>query len=164
MIGSHCWMIPRTIATSAGLWDENLTINQDGEYFARVVASAHRVFFDDQVEVYYRREGGGVSKFSADKADSLFRSIESMANTALQIEDSDRMRQMISNRWQNFIYTSYPHAPDLILKAKRQLQKLPQPSVDNPNAVSLASKAFSALFGWKALVHARALREKFQST
>ena len=164
MIGSHCWMTPRTIATSAGLWDENLTINQDGEYFARVVASAHRVFFDDQVEVYYRREGGGVSKFSADKADSLFRSIESMAKTALQIEDSDRMRQMISNRWQNFIYTSYPHAPDLILQAKRQLQKLPQPSVDNPNAVSLASKAFSALFGWKALVHARALREKFQST
>ena len=164
MMVTHCWLTPRNIVSSAGPWDESLNINQDGEYFARVVASAERVIYDVQVEVYYRREGGGVSKFSADKADSLFRSIESMANTALQIEDSDRMRQMISNRWQNFIYTSYPHAPDLILQAKRQLQKLPQPSVDNPNAVSFASKAFSALFGWKALVRARALREKFQST
>ena len=140
MIGSHCWMTPRTIATSAGSWDESLNINQDGEYFARVVASAKRVLFDDQVEVYYRREGGGVSKFYAEKADSLFRSIESMANTALQIEDSNRMRQMISNRWQHFIYTSYPYAPNLIVQAKRQPQKLPQPSVDNPNAVSLAAK------------------------
>lgn len=163
MIGSHCWLTPRGIVTSAGLWDESLNINQDGEYFARVVANAERVLFDDQVEVYYRREGGGVSKFSAEKADSLFRSIECMANTALQIEDSVRMRQMISNRLQNFIYTAYPHAPELILRAQQQLRTLPPPSVANPNAVSFASKAFSTVFGWKALVHARALREKFQT-
>lgn len=158
IIGSHCWMTPRTIATSAGLWDENLTINQDGEYFARVVASAHRVLFDDQVEVYYRREGGGVSKFSADKADSLFRSIEAIAKTALQLEESERMRQMISNQWQHFIYTAYPHAPELRRQAEALLRELPPPTLANPQTVSRASQLFSQLFGWKTLMHIRQWR------
>lgn len=158
MIGSHCWLTPRNILTSAGSWDESLNINQDGEYFARVVASAKRVLFDDQVEVYYRREGGGVSKFCAEKADSLFRSIESMANTALQIEDSNRMRQMISNRWQHFIYTAYPHAPELRRQAEALLKELPTPTLPNPQTVSRASQLFSRLFGWKTLMHIRQWR------
>ena len=147
---------------SAGPWNESLKINQDGEYFARVVASAERVLFDDKVEVYYRREGGGVSKFSAKKAESLFRSIESMANTALQIEDSIRMQQMISNRWQQFIYTVYPYSPELLELAQKKLAHLPAPTVANPNAVSTASKTFSAIFGWKALTQARLLRNKLR--
>ena len=157
-----CWLVPRSLTLKAGSWDESLQVNQDGEYFARIVASANRVLFDDQVVVYYRREGGGVSKFSADKADSLFRSIESMANTSLQIEDSERMRQMISNRWQQFIYTSYPHAPELLELAQQRLTHLPKPNVANPNAVSKVSKAFSAIFGWKALTQARRLRSKLR--
>ena len=51
MIGSHCWLTPRNIVTSSGPWDESLNINQDGEYFARVVANAERVLFDDQVAI-----------------------------------------------------------------------------------------------------------------
>ena len=143
--------------TSAGSWDESLNINQDDEYFARVVASAKRVLFDDQVEVYYRREGGGVSKFCAEKADSLFRSIESMANTALQIEDSNRMRQMISNRWQHFIYTAYPHAPELRRQAEALLKELPTPTLPNPQTVSEQASS-SAGSSVKTLMHIRQWR------
>ena len=153
-----CWLMSRSIAEKAGLWDDSLLVNQDGEYFARVIASSHRVLFQDDVEVFYRREGGGVSKFSPEKADSLYRSVESMAKTAFGIEDSNRMRQMISNRWQHFIYTTYPHAPELLSKAQSKLQHLPTPTLSNPNAVSLLSKIFCALFGWKALTRTRDYR------
>lgn len=157
-----CWLMPRSCARKAGPWNESLLVNQDGEYFARVIASADQVIFDHTVEVFYRREGGGVSMFTAEKAESLFRSIESMANTALQIEDSERMRQMISNRWQQFIYTSYPHAPELLELARQKLTHLPTPNVANPNEVSKVSKAFSAIFGWKALTQARRLKSKLR--
>lgn len=159
MIGTHCWLTPRKLAESSGLWDESLLVNQDGEYFARVIASTERVLFHDDVEVFYRREGGGISKFSPEKASSLYRSIESIARTATALEDSKRMRQMISNRWQHFIYTTYPHAPELLSKAQSKLEHLPPPTLSNPNAVSLLSKTTCALFGWKALTQARIYRD-----
>ena len=159
-----CWLIPRSCAEKAGPWDESLSVNQDGEYFARVIACIDKILFTDAVEVFYRREGQGVSKFTPEKADSLFRSTEAISTTALQLENSQRMRQMISNRWQHFIYTVYPHAPKLQELAQKKLQHLPKPNTTNPNAVSTASRAFSTIFGWKALTHARFLTNKFRGS
>ena len=163
-MGLHCYMGHRSVFEQAGPWDESLLINQDGEYFARVIASCEKVFFDGSVEVFYRRDGGGVSKFSTGKADSLFHSIESIAKTGLKLEDSHRMRQMISNRWQRFIYEAYPNVPELITKAQAQLERLPPPTLNNPNTVSLLSRTFSALFGWKTLIRARVFRDQLRGT
>ena len=105
-MGLHCYFGHRNLFEQAGPWDESLAINQDGEYLARVVAGSSGVLFTQESEVYYRRSSSNsVSKFSPEKATSLFRSTESMARTGLAVEDSKRMQQMISNRWQHFIYT-----------------------------------------------------------
>ena len=147
----------------AGPWDESLQVNQDGEYFCRVVAKSEGVQFHSDLEVFYRREGGGVSRFSSEKADSLFRSIQSMETVALALEDSPRMQQMVSNRYQIFIYTAYPTRPDLIRQATDRLRHLPSPTISNPNAVSPISKAISATLGWKALTQLRKLRQTWMS-
>ena len=83
-----------------------------------------------------------------------------MAATAMKVESSERMQQMMSNRWQHFIYTVYPSRPDLIEQAQTKLKNLPKPTVSNPNAVSPISRLFSGTFGWKALSQARLLRAK----
>lgn len=159
-MGLHCYFGHRNLFEQAGPWDESLAINQDGEYLTRVVAGSSGVLFTKESQVYYRRSSSNsVSKFSPEKAISLFRSTESMAQTGLAVEDSKRMQQMISNRWQHFIYTAYPHAPELLSKAQSKLQHLPTPTLSNPNAVSLLSKTFCALFGWKALTRAREYRD-----
>ena len=160
MIGTHGWLAPRSITKASGLWDESLLINQDGEFFCRGAAMAQTIFFDDSVEVYYRKEGGGVSKFSAAKADSLFRSIQLMQKTALAIEDSARMRRMISNRFQSFIWTAYPHAKQLRKQARRHLQHLPKPNIANPIAISPLSKTICQTLGWKTLTQLRLLRNR----
>lgn len=160
----HCYLGHRHLFEQAGHWDESLTINQDGEYFARVIAKSAGVMFTQQTDVFYRRSSSdSVSKFSPDKADSLFRSTESMVRTGLTVEDSERMRQMMANRWQHFIYTAYPHAPELISAAQKKLKSLPKPTIDNPNAVSGISKVFSKTFGWRALTQARMIRSRLTS-
>jgi len=158
-----CWLGSRRIMQDAGPWNESLHVNQDGEYFCRVLARCGRVLFDDSVEVFYRREGGGVSRFTDEKADSLFRSVQSMEKTALQLEASQRMRQMVSNRYQTFIYTAYPTRPDLLRAAEARLRELPPPTISNPNAVSLLSRAISATLGWKALTRLRLMRQSLTS-
>ena len=83
-----------------------------------------------------------------------------MAATAMRVETSERMRQMVSNRWQYAIYTVYPSRPDLIEQAEDKLRALPAPTISNPNAVSPLSRWFSGTFGWKALTQTRLLRSK----
>ena len=155
------WFGERTLFKSTKGWDESLLVNQDGEYFARVIRQASIVRFTNATEVYYRRGlVHSVSTFTADKADSLFRSTASMVETALSLEDSQRMRQMASNRWQHFIYTSYPYNPDHIKEAKKRLSSLPTPNLNNPLLVSKTSRLIARILGWKTLTRIRRLRQK----
>ena len=73
------------------------------------------------------------------------------------------MQQMVSNRYQTFIFTAYPTRPDLIQQATDRLRDLPSPTISNPNAVSPISKAVSATLGWKALSQLRRLRQAWMS-
>ena len=158
----HCYMGHRDLFAQAGPWDESLRINQDGEFFARVIAKSKGVLFQKGPHVLYRTSSkDSVSQFTPGKAESLFKSIESMAQTALSVETSPRMKQMIANRWQAFIYTSYPHRKDLNIRAQKKIKQLPTPSISNPNTVSKTSFMFAQLFGWKTLTHARLIRSKF---
>ena len=86
-----------------------------------------------------------------------------METVALALEDSPRMQQMVSNRYQIFIYTAYPTRPDLIRQAADRLRALPPPTISNPNAVSPISRAISATLGWKALTQLRRLRKAWTS-
>ena len=156
------WFGERSLFQSTSGWDESLLVNQDGEYFARVLCQASRVLFTNATEVFYRRGlTHSTSAFTPEKADSLFRSTASMVETALSLEDSQRMRQMSSNRWQHFIYTAYPHRPDLLSEAEKQLSTLPDPSLKNPLTVSTISQIVAALVGWKTLVKLRLWRNQW---
>ena len=158
------WFGERSLFQSTSGWDESLLVNQDGEYFARVIGQTTKVRFTSATEVYYRRGlAHSTSAFTPEKADSLFRSTASMVETALRLEDSQRMRQMSSNRWQHFIYTAYPHRPDLLSEAEKRLSTLPPPNLNNPLTVSTASQLFARLLGWKTLVRTRMLRKRIAS-
>ncbi|MDA8695957.1 glycosyltransferase family 2 protein [Flavobacteriales bacterium] len=156
-----CWLGPRHLFEHAGPWDTQLKVNQDGEYFARVLAQAKSVIFEPNVTVWYRRgNNASVSQFSAEKAASLFASVDSIHKTTLALEDSPRMRQMLSNRYQHAIYTAYPHCQAGIEKARSALKGLPKPTISNPNAMSPMSQCISSIFGWKMLTRFRLLRNK----
>lgn len=49
------WLTSRTLINLAGPWDESLLINQDGEYFCRVLLNAKRIEFVEDCMVFYRQ-------------------------------------------------------------------------------------------------------------
>lgn len=160
----HCWLGNRAVFEAAGPWDTSLEVNQDGEYFARALAAAEALHLETRVRAHYRRGiPGSVSRFTAQKAPSLFQSIHSIHNTALSLEDSPRMRQMIANRYQHAIYTAYPHCLEGIREARKKLEDLPKPTIPNPNAISLLSRVICLLLGWKTLSQLRLLRARLSS-
>jgi glycosyltransferase involved in cell wall biosynthesis len=52
---SHTYLLNRKLIDQAGHWMENLVINQDGEFFARIFIKAKRVVFINNAFAYYRK-------------------------------------------------------------------------------------------------------------
>lgn len=50
-----CWLTRRSVIDKAGLWNETLTNNDDGEFFARVLYNSQRVYRYPKILGHYRR-------------------------------------------------------------------------------------------------------------
>ena len=55
MVAIHSWLTPKTVIDKAGLWNEILTADDDGEYFCRVVLNANGIILSNDVLNYYRK-------------------------------------------------------------------------------------------------------------
>jgi len=55
MIGQG-WLISRVLHEKVGVWNINLTKNQDGEFFTRVTYHSKKIVFVKESIVYYRRD------------------------------------------------------------------------------------------------------------
>lgn len=51
---SHCFLISKEIVPLSGLWNESLKINQDGEFFTRVILNSSQILFSSQAFAFYR--------------------------------------------------------------------------------------------------------------
>lgn len=55
MIALHAWLTPTELIGQAGFWNETLTVDDDGEYFCRVVLAANNIICTNDVYCYYRK-------------------------------------------------------------------------------------------------------------
>ena len=88
------WLVSRKLTDRAGPWNEQLTLNDDGEYFFRVVAVSKEVQFVPFAKSYYRQWNiNQLSRSASDKAlQSLFLSQRLCAKRLLSLEDSEEAR------------------------------------------------------------------------
>ena len=115
MMHPAAWLVPRAVAEAAGPWDETLSLNDDGEYFARVVlASAGLAFAAGPAAASYYRSNltGSLSgRRSARALVSLEKSCALISGRLLAAEDSPRVRRALADYWQRACYELYPEAP-----------------------------------------------------
>lgn len=126
MMHPAAWLVPRAIADRAGLWDETLSMNDDAEYFCRIVLASREVRFCLGAKTFYR--SGNPSSLSQSRCrsawESWYRSLELSAGHLLKVEDSLRTRQACAARFQRFIFEYGPYAPDLEMKATAEVSQL----------------------------------------
>ncbi len=149
------WLISRNVAQRAGPWDESLSLNDDGEYFARVVLAASRVCFSPVgVSLYRSNLPGSLSRQRSRQAlDSLFRSVALVAGHLRSREDSPRVRRTLADYWQRLRYELYPSATDLSLRAASEALNLGGSSLTP--AMGRRLRWISTVFGWKAALRTR---------
>ena len=120
-----CWLVHKDTIKKAGLWDENLKKNQDGDFFARVILASKRIVFSEQSIVYYRASGN-TSISSSMGYEYCLSSLSSLMNYeqyTSHIRNPDINRALACN-YSHFYRLYYPLYPDLLKKAKDQVNKL----------------------------------------
>ncbi len=146
MLFPALWLVPRALAASAGPWNESLSLNDDGEYFTRVVLASAGVLFCEGARCRYRSGVPG-SLSSSKNWGSGFAAIDLCETHVRAREDSERVRRGFALAWQRLAHGAYPYAPAIAEEALVRARAL-HPAVIRPDG-GPAFKALSRLVGWR---------------
>jgi glycosyltransferase involved in cell wall biosynthesis len=126
MTQSGMILIPRTLIEEYGGWDEDLSLIDDFEFFARTISRSDGVLFAPNARLYYRsgRKGSLSSLKERLAIESSFRSISLGTQHLLAVENSARTRQVCANVFQDFDFTYYPRHRDLRARARARVRAL----------------------------------------
>ena len=145
------WLYPRSVVEQAGPWHEELTLNNDMEYFTRAVLAADKIAFCPDALLYYR---SGIESLSKRKDDVALRSqfevIRLSTERVLAVEDSPRTRHASACYWQTFLFMAYPQVPVLVQEAEERVESLGGGS--RKASVSRPLRPVRDLIGWKPAV------------
>jgi len=117
------WLVSRQLCDAAGIWNEELLRDNDGEYFCRVVRKAKKVHFVPDSLVCVRRgvatSISNSSTLSRRKLESIMKSLHCHIDCLLALENSERTKAAGVKMLQRWLIYFYPEHPDLVDEAKR---------------------------------------------
>lgn len=148
MTNPGIFLIPKKLIEKAGLWDENLSLLDDTEYFARTISAAEKVIFSSGSTLYYRSGINGLSSLNSRKGiESAYAAVEKATIAFLNRQNDERTRLLCANLWQSFVYWIYPAHNDLIAKAEHKIKNYGGSSLKFKSGGY--SKVLQNIVGWK---------------
>ena len=114
----QAWLVSRKLTEEVGPWNERLTLDDDGEYFGRLVAACEAVRFVPEATSYYRQANiHSLSKtYTYSACESLLLSKTLCIGYLLSLEDSDRTRAAAIESLQWGMICFYPEKTELLRK------------------------------------------------
>ena len=154
-----CWLMPKALIEKAGLWDENLSLHDDGEFMCRVLLASKGNVFVENTVVYYRQVASSLSRQNQSyrAAKSALEVCESYKKQVLVVTDGPRVRQALSYNYKRFIYEFHPKHKDLLQQAKQSIQTL-----DVKNLPLIGGENFKKLTKIVGFYNALSLRDSFK--
>lgn len=144
------WLVSRRLTEEVGPWDERLTLDDDGEYFSRMVGACEEIRFVGGATSYYRQANvNSLSRTYTDRAcRSLLLSKRLSIGYLLGLEDSPRTRAAAMEFLQWGMICFYPEKTDLL----RELDELSMELGGTLQPPHLNRKYFLVrkIFGWQA--------------
>ena len=143
------WLVSRKLTNLAGLWNERLSLDDDGEYFSRLVSVSEKVKFIPEAKCYYRIGNlGSLSRRTSDKAcKSLVLSLSLCINYLRSLEESERSRIACIEYLQTWYNYFYPEKSAL----RREIEALAYELGGNllPVDINWKYSPVKIFFGWK---------------
>ncbi len=111
------WLTSRELTEAAGPWDTRLKVDDDGEYFCRVLLASEGTRFVPEAKVYYRNISfNSLSHIgnSQKKKDAQLISMKLHMQYLRALEDSERVRRACLTYMQNCLIDFYPERMDIV--------------------------------------------------
>lgn len=145
------WLISRKLVDMSGPWDERLSLDDDGEYSIRLVASSGAVRFVPEATLFYRTGNfGSLGRNLSDKAlESYFLSMCLCMDHLLTLANNETTRSACLHFLQRRAFLFYPGKQEILEKANELARNLGgtlcQPDEGWGWKYTLAKK----ILGWK---------------
>jgi hypothetical protein len=151
------WLVSRELTQSAGPWNVDLSLDDDGEYFCRVVAKSEFVRFVPEARSFYRHwNPASLGRSSGDRAArSLLKSLTLSIGYLLSLEDSAGTRAAARSYLQVWIAYFYPEHAELLEKLQALARELGGEL--DPPSVKRKYRLVKFLFGWEGAKKAERL-------
>ncbi|MGZ3777530.1 MAG: glycosyltransferase family 2 protein [Mucilaginibacter sp.] len=149
MIALHAWLTPAQIIRDAGGWNETVTVDDDGEFFCRVVLKAEKIKYVKDAVCYYRKHEHN-ENLSAQKSLKAYQSAFDAIRLKQQHTGNDpAFNVLLANQAMLILNSLYPTHPQLC----REMQDfIDQMGGNNWQPYQEGShKILRQLFGWKTV-------------
>lgn len=120
------FLMHRDLIERAGYWNEELLINQDGDFFTRVILQAKELLYTDGL-VYYRsgiENSISGSKKSYEKALSLLKSYKLYQKHLKADYNNPLVKEALGANFVSFFYQYYDQYPELAEEAYSHFNQL----------------------------------------
>lgn len=150
------WLTSRELTNAAGPWDARLFVDDDGEYFCRVILRSDGIRFVPEGKVFYRISPSNRVSYigrSDPKKDAMLLSMKLHVQYIRSLEESDRVRAACLAYLQNWLLHFYPERPDIV----EELEKLAKDLGGHLEAPRLGRKyaLLKLVFGYCFAKHAQ---------
>ncbi|RZK60383.1 MAG: glycosyltransferase family 2 protein [Pedobacter sp.] len=152
MMQCALWLIPRQILDKSGLWDKDLNLINDFDFFSRVILNSSEVLFEKEAILFYRSGiSGSLSDSKSETAiRSAFKSIEKATRSLLSYREDKDTLLACANTWQQFAYTLYPKHKNLLKAVEYKICELG--GSDIGFKAGKLGDLFIKIFNWKTFL------------
>lgn len=165
MVHPGAWLVPRIVTDTAGLWDEQPSPDDDGEYFARVVLASTGIRRAKSGISYYRkhRNGNSLSRARSEQLQwGALRSIDLKAQHIFARTDAPEAKRALTRCYKERAVVAYPDYPAITEAALRRVEELGG-SDYLPYFGSWRGELINRFFGWKAARKAIVLYHRYKA-
>jgi glycosyltransferase involved in cell wall biosynthesis len=150
MVTIHSWLTPRILIDKAGLWNEKLSVDDDGEFFCRTILASSGILFSDGGPCYYRKFNYIRSLSSQKNLKALVSEITAidLKYSYLKAKRSDKLIDRIFAR--HYWWTGVLAYPQFRTLSKRCIQKAKELNYTGQKYVGgPTGHAIANFLGWR---------------
>ncbi|RYX85803.1 glycosyltransferase family 2 protein [bacterium] len=126
-ITTGAWLVPSKLVNSTHGWDNRAGLNDDGEYFMRIILNSTGIIFCKEAIFYFRRDvPNSLSKQFNSKEVYIkwFFSYQSYAENFIKKLEVSTAKELGWKALSVYYISSYPKHPDLLKQCKAQMKEL----------------------------------------
>lgn len=162
MVQPGAWIASKKLLSKAGEWNEKLSLNDDGEYFSRVILASSKVRFCGNSIIYYRSGlHNSLSKtLTLNAAISQLNSLDCYVSNCENFPYFQELKASLSYNFSAFIYQYNMLYPELTVKARKRIFQLGYKNI--PIAGGIFFKIVARLIGFDSALGLQVLWSKLK--